>query len=124
MIENLITLYNQATEWEKQRGYRYYDWQRTNLELRAKKFMFPLETVVGAFCALSPNNSEKITYRDLDLCIRISLGNKPEEKVASFTPNKEKAFACYLVKLWQMCYVGRRWYRFSIIRWIQMIVRM
>jgi hypothetical protein len=92
--DNLLRVFTQARPWELIDGQQYYDRQRMKLERRADGAALPLTAVVAAFCALSPNNSEKSTYRALDTCLGIVDGRFPEHtKVISYTPNRTKALA-------------------------------
>ncbi len=91
-IRNLITVYNQVRPWEKTDGYAYYDTQRLKLQSIANKYEIQLDRCVGAFAALSPNNSEKNTYIALATCIQIALGKLPETtSVVAYPNSREKA---------------------------------
>ncbi len=88
--EGLLNVYQQATDWEKRQGNSYYDRQRGRILTTTRNY--PLDHSVGAFCALSPNNSEKITYRDLIVCSKIADGLIPEgTKTGAYPVNKAKA---------------------------------
>lgn len=90
--DNLIQLYNLTRGWERAEGALYYGKQKHRLQQRADVSSLPLESVVAAFCALSPNNAEATNYRALDTCIGITTGKlSPDSRVIAYTPNKVKA---------------------------------
>lgn len=95
-MANLLSVYERAQPWEREDGRVYYDRQRGRLEVRALVHSLTLSQVVAAFCALSPNNSEKITYRSLDTCLEIvrdPAAGDHKRSVPAYGTNKEKALA-------------------------------
>jgi len=94
-IDNLMMVYQKATVWERSFGLKYYDTQRQRLSVRALQRGMHPSAVVAAFAVLSPNNSEKHTYRDLDVCIGILSGElSPMTKTSAYPLNKLKALSC------------------------------
>lgn len=90
--QNLLRVYFEATTWERSRGMIYYDHQREKILQWTEELQLPVENKVGAFCVLTPNNSERTTYRDLYVCVDIVLGRRPENTgVGSWPVNKTKA---------------------------------
>jgi hypothetical protein len=79
----------QATEWEWKQGISYYDRQWDRLMNVARAHKIDVGRVVAAFCILSPNNSEKVTYRALGDCIAITQGET--RTVSAFGRNRVKA---------------------------------
>ncbi len=73
-------------------GSIYYARQRERLARRAHSACLPEESVIGAFVALSPNQNEKTNYNALDLCIKIHLGQLPQDaRVSAYPLNRAKA---------------------------------
>lgn len=91
---NLRKLWAMSTDGERYDGATYYDNQRSRLLERAHHYRLPETAVIAAFAALSPNNSEKITYLALDICLGIHNGQyDPHYKVPAYGPNRIKALA-------------------------------
>jgi hypothetical protein len=91
--ENFRAVYEQSTEWECRSGFVYYEGQFKRCEIRALENDLPIKSVVGAFCALSPNNSEKNTYKSLDACIAFRLGRPTRLTVSAYQANFKKAMS-------------------------------
>lgn len=88
----LLALWESSTPMEREEGRIYYPRQQGRLYARARENSRYLYQAVGAFAALSPNNSEKITYQALDICMDIVEGRAPiETKAPSYGRNKIKA---------------------------------
>ncbi len=89
---NLLRVYYQSDQYERDTGYRYYEQQRWRLLNIADQFGFSHSTVIGAFAVLSPSSAEAGNYRALVTCCRIARGEVPEHtKVISYSANKAKA---------------------------------
>ncbi len=87
---NLETVLNQSTPWEIENGKLYYPRQQQRLRDIANSWGFMCKETVGAFAALSPNNSEAMTYRALiQLIRRIRL--KESNRIVAYGKNVEKA---------------------------------
>lgn len=76
-IDNLRSVIDRAKPHELIEARRYYDDQRNRIAGVAKTAagtlhqLISTSAAVGAFCALSPNNSEKINYIALDRAVRV-----------------------------------------------------
>jgi hypothetical protein len=86
-VRNLWRVMEDCRRWELELGVDYYWTQRQRLEAIGRREGFSLETVVGVFCAISPNNTEDGTYRGTVLILRNGTG----AKVSSYNRNREKA---------------------------------
>lgn len=91
MKDNIRRVIEGATEWELQWGHSYYDRQRGRLFAIARQSGLIPSHVVGAFAALSPNNSEKNTYIALDAAIRTLKSGRLAPRFCGFPANREKA---------------------------------
>lgn len=89
---NLLSVFHASTHAEKTSGYHYYSTQHSNLESFAKVAHLPIDRVIAAFCALSPNNSEATNYLALGSCLAIVLGIvPPTAPVIAYNRDKDKA---------------------------------
>lgn len=94
---NLLSVLIHSTTAELDAGHRYYQAQLNNIRevginaCRDSVLPKPRQ-LAAAFAALSPNNSEWMTYRALDICLRITCGKLlATAKVPAYSRNKEKA---------------------------------
>jgi hypothetical protein len=91
-VKNIFDVYMESTDWERDRGLMYYDWQKDKILKWTRDIRLPIENKIAAFCVLSPNNSEKTTYKDLSRCVKIVRGIlPPNTKLAAYPANREKA---------------------------------
>lgn len=91
-VNNLLNTWHQSTAMERKDGYHYYDIQRQRIEVVASEFGIPLERMVAAFCALSPNNAESTTYRGLRLVCEVLKGTlPPNTKIPSYGRDSRRA---------------------------------
>ena len=92
--QNIWRVWEASRDWERRDGFSYYDRQRNKLAVYADKYGVQLARVVGAFAALSPNNSETSTYIALSTCLRIASGELPATaSVRAYGKSKDKALA-------------------------------
>lgn len=99
-VRRFLDLYTLSPNWERDSAYSYYDRQQARMMSRAESNFLTVGSVAGAFCALSPNNSEKITYLALDRCINThiqfrwsTIGELVRNcKVPAYPAAKRKAF--------------------------------
>jgi len=89
-MENIKRVYDAANHHERHFGFEYYDWQRGILANIANKNDLPVSGVVAAFCALTPNNSEKNTYIALMTCIAIVKGKITFNRCTSAFPRNQR----------------------------------
>lgn len=87
---NLQLVFNRCTPWELTTGKQYYTKQQQLLCEIADKWDFKGRETIGAFAALSPNNSEAMTYRALlQLIRRVRFGST--NRVVAYGQNILKA---------------------------------
>lgn len=96
--DNLISVLDKAKPVELIEARRYYDDQRNRIAGMAKiaagtlHRLISTSAAVGAFCALSPNNSEKINYIALDRAVRVYCRHLPANyKIPAYPLAREKA---------------------------------
>jgi hypothetical protein len=85
-IENILNVYNLATEQEKKAGLAWYKEARAFCKAQAKEYGVSLEVVVAVISALSPRNKW-----EQNLAVRQGKGPN-DVKVCTFGKNKQKAF--------------------------------
>lgn len=89
---NINAVYLSSTLAEKRLGFSYYEQQYSNLESFAICGNYPVDRIIAAFAALSPNNQESTNYKALASCIAIARGIIPSDApVIAFNSAKHKA---------------------------------
>jgi len=93
-INNILAVYQQATEAEKQEGIAWYKEARTFCHDTAKEYSVSIEVVIAVVSALSPRNKWKTNLKDtITVLEAVRQGKFPEDvKTSTFHRNKEKAF--------------------------------
>lgn len=87
-LVNIITVWNQVDDVDREEGILAFPRYRNTLDRLAKHYNFPLMSVVGAFCALSPNNSYMV---NLKATVGLMRG---DEKVAGYPDCRKRALRC------------------------------
>lgn len=93
--ENILAVYQEATEAEKQEGISWYKEARAFCRATAKEYSVSIEVVTAVVSALSPRNKWKQNLKDtITVLEAVRKGLNPEDvKTCTFNKNKEKAFA-------------------------------
>jgi hypothetical protein len=93
--QNILNIFNQATEQEKNEGVLWYADAREFCKNAAKEYNISLEVVVAVISALSPRNKWKQNLKDAVTVLEaVRKGLGPDDvKVCTFHSNKRKAFA-------------------------------
>lgn len=91
---NILHVWGQVEDWEKDEGQLYYPRQRDRLHSHAVKYGKGLSQVIAAFAVLSPNNDERSNYIALNTCLQIDAGIVGSAvKVRAYGRNTTKALA-------------------------------
>jgi hypothetical protein len=93
-INNILAVYQEATESEVQEGIAWYKDARSFCRTTAKEYGVSLEVVVAVVSALSPRNKWKTNLKDtITVLEAVRNGLGPDDvQVATFHKNKYKAF--------------------------------
>lgn len=93
-VENILAIYSEATNIEKENGVKWYKEAREFCHNQAKEYGVSLEVVVGVLSALSPRNKWNRNLIDTVAVLEaVRQGKGPESvKVCTFNSNKQKAF--------------------------------
>lgn len=93
--ENILAVYQEATEAEKQEGISWYKEARAFCRATAKEYSVSIEVVTAVISALSPRNKWKQNLKDtITVLEAVRKGLNPKDvKTCTFNKNKEKAFA-------------------------------
>lgn len=67
---NLRTLYRSSSADDRLDGLPYWERMRARLRYVGESYGRSLETTVSVFCALSPNNSERLNLLDTEVMLR------------------------------------------------------
>lgn len=92
--ENILAIYEQATEAEKAAGIAWYKEARSFCRKQAQEYGVSLEVVVAVISALSPRNKWEQNLKDAVTVLEaVRQGKGPDDvKVSTFGKNKVKAF--------------------------------
>lgn len=93
-INNILSVYNLATEQDIEEGKAWYQEARLFCRGMARKHGVSLDVVIATLSALSPRNKWAQNLKDVDTVLTAhNAGLGPEAvKVGTFGRNKEKAF--------------------------------
>lgn len=105
---NLRALWDSSTSSDRHDGLLYWEKMRARMQALGEAYGQPLEVVAGVFCALSPNNSERVNVRDTEAMLFAGPARAIEAVVHTYPAHKQKAVRILSEGAWPGAVLGRK----------------